>query len=280
MTATKTQSAGSGEQLGLEAGVKTGVPAVRGEKAPDAVQVSSAAGGVASIQDLMHYALERGADVGALEKLVDLHERVTKREAALEFARAMAAFQAACPPIKKDSTAKIATRGGGSYSYTYAELDSIAGTVNPILRDNGLSYTWNSSVDEKGLMLTCDCIVRHINGHSETSRFTLPIANDSAMSAQQKVAAALTFAKRQSLTAALGLVTTDEDTDAVTREVDTTPITDEQLTTLEELIDDAEIDGPRFLKFLGVTKLAELPRARFVEAKNAIAEKKRRKEGK
>lgn len=255
--------------------VLSGVPAVRGEKSNGSVQhVDSSP---ASIQGLLHYALEKGADVGALEKLVDLHERVTKTEAAREFARAMAAFQAECPPIKKDSTAKIATRGGSGYSYTYAELDSIAATVNPLLRENGLSYTWNSSVDERGAMLTCICIVRHINGHSESSNFTLPIANDSAMSPQQKVAAALTFARRQSLVAALGLVTTDEDTDAVRREVDRTPINADQADQLDELIDDAEIDRARFLRFLGVEKLADLAATRFDEAKAAIAEKKRRK---
>lgn len=270
MTASTKAPAGSGEQLGLA--VKSGVPAVR-EEATVAVRPITE-GGTASVFQLMQQAIEKGTDVAALEKLMDLAERATNREAALEFARAMAAFQAECPPIKKSSTAKIATRGGSSYSYTYAELDEIARVVNPILRKHGLSYSWNSKVDEKGVMLTCTCIVRHVNGHSETAEFTLPIANESAMNNQQKVAAALTFAKRQSLVAALGLVTTDEDTDTITREIDPTPISDDQLNHLEDLIEETKTDIVRFLKYLDVAALKDLPAGRYQQALTALERKK------
>lgn len=269
-----TKAAGSGEQLGLGE-VKSGVPAVRGEE-PTAMQ-SANGGGSPSIQQLLHLAIEKGADVGALEKLVGLHERMMDREAAHEFARALAAFQAECPPIGKSKEAAIATKSGGSYKYTYAPLEEIVRTVKPLLIKHGFSYGWDSSVAAGAL--TCVATLRHINGHSTSASFTLPIDNPSAMSPQQKVGAALTFAQRKTLESVLGLNTTEDDTDGVAREIDPTPISDGQLEQLEDLIADAEIDAARFLKFLAVAQLRDLPRVRFEEAKAAIAEKKRRKEG-
>ena len=54
----------------------------------------------------------------------------------------------------------------------------------------------------------------HILGHSESSDFEVPIDTEGYMTAPQKYASALTFAKRYSLCNALGISTGDEDTDA------------------------------------------------------------------
>jgi len=260
--------------MSAAAEVQTGVPALRDERGGNGVQ-SMAEGGVGSIQQLLQLAIEKGTGFEALEKLVDLHERVTKREAALEFNRALTAFQAECPAIGKNKTAQIATRSGGSYSYQYAPLEEIARIVKPLLIKHGFSYGWASSVD--GAMLTCICTLRHVNGHSESAPFTLPVDNPSAMSPQQKMGAALSFAQRKTLESVLGLNTTEEDSDGVAREVDPTPISDDQLTELEDLMEEIGADRARFLRFLAVPKLGDLPATRFQEAKNALKAKKNRK---
>lgn len=228
-----------------------------------------------TVMDLMALALDKGGDaVNQIERLVAMKITLEDRHAAQEFNQALAAFQSECPPIAKTSTAKIVTKGGGSYGYKYAELDEIARTVNPILSRHGLSYSWDSSVD--GKVLSCTCIVRHINGHSITAHFTLPIDNASAMSEQQKVAAALTYARRQSLVQALGITTADPDNDGAGGESQK-PITDDQALHLEEQIAFAEIDRERFLKYLGVSRIAGIPAANYTSALNAIETRKREK---
>jgi hypothetical protein len=228
--------------------------------------------GAHSMQQLLHFAIERGTPVEQLEKLVDLAERMERRDAAREFAAAMASFQAECPSIKKASRATVTTKGGGTYSYTYAELDDIAHVVNPILAKYGLSYGWDSTVTEG--TLTCVCTVRHLNGHSVASSFTLPIDNPSAMNPQQKVGAALTFAQRRSLSAALGLTTTNDDTDA--NPVDPTPISDDQVTELEDLIAETKSNRGRFLEFMGVASLAKIPASEYKRAITALNQKRGR----
>lgn len=223
-----------------------------------------------SITDLLRVAVERGTPVEQLEKLVELHERMEQRAAVKHFSAAMAAFQAECPSIKKSSTAKIVTRGGTNFGYTYAELDEIARTVNPILAKHGLSYGWDSSIEKS--TLTCVCTVRHAAGHSEKSTFTLPTESSSAMSEQQKVGAALTFAKRQSLSSVLGITTTDEDTDAA--DADPSRITEDQLTLLQDLAAEVGADVGRFLKFLGVAKLSDIRSADYPRAVAALEQKR------
>lgn len=229
--------------------------------------------GAGSITALLHLAVERGTPVEQLEKLVDLHERMEARQAAKDFAEAMAKFQQECPSIKKSSTANITTSGGGSYAYTYAELDEIARTVNPILAEHGLSYTWDTSADEK--MLTVVCTVRHTGGHSTRSSFVLPVESKSAMSAQQKYGAAQTFAQRKSLSAALGLTTTDDDADGAGANPET--ITEDQQTELGDLITQTNTTPSRFFKYLGVETLAEIRTVDYAHAKTTL---ERKKEGK
>lgn len=223
-----------------------------------------------SMAELLYMAVEKGTPVAELKELVALHEHMSQRQAQQDFAAAMAQFQAECPSIKKSSTAKFNTRGGGEMSYTFAALDEIAATVNPILARHGLSYNWDATVT--GSSLTCVCTVRHCNGFSTSSTVTLPTDSASAMSSQQKIGSALTFARRLSLTSALGLTTTDDDTDG--RDAGGGTITDEQADTLTALLEDVGANAAKFLRFLGVPSLSALPANRYDDAVAALERKR------
>jgi hypothetical protein len=186
---------------------------------------------------LLHLAINKGVSVEALEKLVQLHERMADREAAKEFADAMAHFQSACPTIAKTSTARVVTKGGSAYTYNYAELDEIARTVRPFLHKQGLSYSWDSAVSEDGKRIRVVCTAAHMNGHKATASFEAPIASLSgAMSPQQEVAAALTFGKRQTLVQVLGLTTGDPDADGAAHNGPVEYVNPSQVEVLEALI--------------------------------------------
>lgn len=225
---------------------------------PTAVTVPAGAG---SVLTLLHAAVQQGTPVEQLEKLVDLHERMEQREARRAYFVALAQFQESAPLVKQSETAKIATRGGGSYSYTFAPLDEIVRTIAPHLIRHGLSYRWDTAVDKNTIRVTCT--VSHTGGHSESSSMTLPIDNASAMSEQQKVGAAMTFGQRRSLTAALGLVTTDSDAPA---SEDTTPISEEQADQLDDMLDATGVDRVKFLRWIGCERVHLIPAARFGEA--------------
>ncbi len=228
------------------------------------------------LAQLLEAAVDKNLPVESMEKLVALYERVADRQAASDFAAAMAAFQAECPPIPKTSTAKIATTSGANYSYTYAELDEIAKVIGPALHGRGLSYSWDSTVTDG--QLVCTCTVRHANGHSQPASFACPIDDRAKMSEPQKYAAALTYARRQSLIQALGLTTTDGDSDGADLDERIGP---GQIKTIESLIDDSGADVVRFLKFVNVDRIEDIRTGDHYESAVSMLEGKLRiKQGK
>jgi len=232
----------------------------------------------AGMPRLFELAVQKGG-VEALERLMALQERMLDRQASHDFAAALAAFQSACPPIKKTSTAKVITKGGSNYTYTYAELDEIARTVRPFLHQHGLSYTWDSELSQDAGMLTVTCTLEHAHGHKKTATFKAPTeAVSQAMSPQQRHASALTYGRRQTLIAVLGLTTCDPDTDAAPSMESTAPVTPAQVAILEALIDKRP-DGSRALlldylgeKF-GAKTLEELPAIHFAWLKGDLEKK-------
>ena len=232
-----------------------------------------------SIVGLLQLTIEKlGGDgapaiVDAMEKLVALHERVEAKRAASAFAQGMADFQARCPSIPKTSTAKIVTGSGSGYSYKYAELDQIASIVGPILSELGLSYSWDSDVT--GDVLKCTCTLRHSSGHSVASVFACPTDTKASMSGAQKFGAALTYARRQSLIQVLGLTTCDPDDDGATQ-AGVTKITSNQAANIEALISEVGADEEKFLQYMGVKDISDIPVSGFQKAINALQAKARK----
>jgi hypothetical protein len=138
-----------------------------------------------------------------------------KAEQAREaFLRALAAFQGECPVIVKSKTVTIQPQTGRGYSYRYAPLDVIVEQIRPYLQKYGLSYTIKTRQDDGSLTAICEA--HHEAGHTEPSELTVPIDRAARMNDTQKVGAARTYAMRYAFCNAFGILTGDEDTDAVT----------------------------------------------------------------
>lgn len=201
----------------------------------------------------------------ALERMVALAERVQDRQARHAFDEAFAAFQAECPVIRKNSLVDYPTNNGRRVQYRHASLDEIAKTVRPILHSHGLSYKWDSEQAPNAVKATC--ILRHVDGHSEQASFTASTAFKGDMNDAQRSAAALTYAKRQSLVQVLGITTAEDDVDGA-QPADRGPavtITDGQVARLRDLLEtrgDPEQEG-RILNLFGIDDLSELPAAKF-----------------
>lgn len=223
------------------------------------------------VAGLVELAIREKVPVEVLERLVALRERVAERDARAAFFQAVASFQEQCPEITKDKTAQITTKAGGKYSYTYAPLETITRTIRPVLHRNGLEFSWTTEQSDRDGVLNVVCILRHIEGHSERATFPVPTATDAAMSAAQKNGAALTYGRRQSLVAVLGLVTADEDNDAP--ETGSGPITPGQAAAILDKIVAKGADMARFCAYMGVEKVEEIRASDFERAIAALNRK-------
>lgn len=163
-----------------------------------------------TVEVLISQAITEKLPIETMEKLFALKERHDANVAKQAFVDAMSTFQSICPIIEK--TKKVLNKDGRTVRYQYAPIDAIAEQIKKPLADNGLSYKWE--VENKVGLISATAIVTHRLGHSEKSSFEVPIDNEGYMTAPQKYASALTFAKRYSLCNILGISTGEEDTDA------------------------------------------------------------------
>lgn len=119
---------------------------------------------------------------------------------------ALAKAQADFPQIPRKKTAKIKTKTGGEYSYTYADLADVLDAVRKPLAANGLAIT-QPLVQLNGKLLL---VTRLMHASGEWIESTMPLA---AGGTPQETGAAITYARRYALTSLLGIATED-DTDA------------------------------------------------------------------
>jgi hypothetical protein len=218
---------------------------------------------------IIEMANREGMSPDNMSKMLDLAERVQQTNARQQFNAALDAFQSECPPIKKNRKAKItSTTTGSSYSYDFADLEEVVRVVRPVLRTHGLSFSWD--MDTAGAVVTCTCILKHIAGHRETARFQCGSDSRAGMSAQQKSASALTYAKRYALLNVLGLVTADPDNDGAQGTGDIKLISEHDLANLKARIDDTGVPVTTVLRAAGIEKLEQMPATRVKEMHRRI----------
>ena len=159
---------------------------------------------------MVQRAIDKGVPVETMERLLAMYEKLQARQAKAAFDAALASFQGECPTIAK--TTKVLNKDGRSVRYRYAPLDEIVGQIKGLLQKHGFSYSVDAGMEPGFIRATCR--VTHRLGHSEISSFAVPIDRDAFMNPAQKVASALTFAKRYAFCNGFGILTGDEDDDS------------------------------------------------------------------
>ena len=216
---------------------------------------------------LIQQAIESGLDAGHIEKLMDLQERWERNQAQKGFSAALAEFQRTCPPIKKGRKIDMG-RGDGPM---YASLDDIMKVISPILADCGLSVAFSATVNDAG-SIVADCIV-HYQLHAERSSVTLPVPSNMRVNDTQKMGAALSYAKRYALCAALNIVVTDEDDDAY-GQIET--LDEEQAAEIDRMLVESGADVPKFKRWAGIRDggtIADMPVGKYEQAVKLLRDK-------
>lgn len=174
---------------------------------------------------LIQNALERGVDVQTMERLLEMRNRLKQEQAREAFFKSLSAFQSEIPVIPH--TKKVLNKDG-TIRYSYAAFEDIIRTITPYINKHGFSINFKTRFENEAVIV--DCIITHEAGHSEVTSFRAPVQMSGRMLPIQEWGAALTFAKRYSLSLALGLAT-EEDTDAIT----TAPNNEEQKEVIAEI---------------------------------------------
>jgi hypothetical protein len=109
------------------------------------------------------------------------------------------------PP--KDKLAKVKTKTGPDYSYTYASLDGILNYVRPFLHRYGFGISQDVVSSELSPLVGVRTIVHHISGETmEFGPLYLPAGID-----PQSAGSAISYARRYALCAALNIAAEEDD---------------------------------------------------------------------
>lgn len=214
MKKTPTEPSGLPSTVDLPEG---GSPAVRETPPQTAVSnqpESSRPSAAVSPLAMLHAAIERGATIEVLTKLMDLSDRWERAQARKAFDDAIAAAKAEIPPIPKNRE--------GHNNRRYADMAGIAKIVDPIISKYGLSYRFRTTQTDRILVT---CVLSHRGGHYEENTLAGPADMSGSKNAIQAIGSALTYLQRYSLVQALGLSSEEIDDDgAAMDKVPTRPI--------------------------------------------------------
>ena len=214
-------------------------------------------------------AVEKGMDADQLGKLVDLHERIEKMNSLRAYQESMCACQADMQSIVKEAENKHTKS-------KYALLEHIVHAIKPIYTKHGFSLSFHQGELTRDGWMRILADVMHTRGHREVKFLDLPIdgtgakGGNSAMNAVQGVGSTTTYGKRYLTCEIFNLVVAGMDLDGNNNEP---TLTQEQIDLIEKMMDEAEADKAKFLAWAAISRVADLPQAKFPTARGFLQDK-------
>jgi|GEM_PF-2365391 len=167
---------------------------------------------VLSVAGMMQAVIDKGIsaeNVGVMEKLVGLFERMEAKKSEQLFNEAFVSLQKEMPRIQAK---QAVPNNDGTTRYVFAPYESIMEQVQPFLVKHGFTVSFSTRFD--GPRIVKICTLRHSAGHSVSNEFAARIgAGPPKASEAQADGAAGTYAKRFALCDALNIVV-EADSDA------------------------------------------------------------------
>ena len=217
-------------------------------------------------------ALDSNVSIEKMDRILAMQERVLDRRARMAFSAAIADAKAEIPVIAKKRHVGFESKkdNASRTDYDYEDFAEVARTIDPILGAHGLSYRFRTQ-GKPGEPITVTCIIAHRDGHEEENSLTAPHDSSGNKNAIQAIGSTVTYLQRYSLKAALGLAAGNDD-DGKTADIGAL-IDSDQFAALAAKIKEVDANETKFLAFLKINALADLPAKRFKDAIAALGRK-------
>lgn len=221
-----------------------------------------------SVAQMLQAVVDRGitaANVGTVEKMISLYERMQERESELKFAAAFNRLATAIPAIK--ATRPVPSKDG-TVRYKYEPLFKIERKLRPLALKFGFTYTFSEGLPVEG-KVTKVCTVQHTAGWKRSNAFTVNCGSVPHGTPGQNSMSDHSYAKRGVLCDAFG-ITVDHEDDA---RMEGKPISQKEADELRQLVRENGIDEARFLKFAGAEKYTDILDSHLDVIKEALDKK-------
>jgi uncharacterized protein YktA (UPF0223 family) len=163
--------------------------------------------------DLIKMAVSKDMDIEKLERLMALQKEWKAQKAKEAFNAAYSRFQSIVPDMQKNRKVDYKHKNDNDRTtYNYQDLGSISKHIKESLSESGLAYRWEQ--EEIGDEVSVCCIVTHADGHEERGKALKGKADASGgKSGIHAKASTITYLKRYTLVAILGLSSSEMDDD-------------------------------------------------------------------
>lgn len=209
-------------------------------------------------------------DVGRMQQLLDMQERVMARQARAAYDDAMAAMQPELPVI--------AERGGikdrsGNVQSTYAKWEDINDAIKPVLSKHGFNLTFRTGQEDGKIIVTG--VLAHRGGHREETTLALPLDTSGSKNPVQAVGSSTSYGQRYTSKALLNYTSrlADDRDDDGRGGGASVAMTDEQLSEIRSLIMETNSNITLFCKHYKIDRVDDLPASSFEQAKAALLRK-------
>lgn len=224
-----------------------------------------------TMMQLIESAVTSG-NIELAERMLAMQERVQARNAEAEFNIGMTDCQSAMKRIAADASNK---QTNSKYA-TYGKLDSV---LRPIYTSHGFSLSFSDADSPKPEHVRVVCIVRHRGGHKEVHHKDMPADGKGAkggdvMTKTHAAGAAQSYGMRYLLKGIFNVAIGEEDTDG---NQPSDLVTEDQVTTLMDLAEEVKADRAKFLAYMGVERLSDIPASKYNAAKAALESKRVKK---
>lgn len=169
---------------------------------------------------ILQIAVEQGANVDKLAKLLELQERWQANQARQAYNAAMAKFKQRPPKITKNKHVKF-----DDTEYDHATLDHVTEAITETLSAVGISHKWKMCQSPE---ISVTCVLTHEMGHSEETTLKASPDTSGSKNSIQAIGSTVTYLQRYTLLAAVGLAAAGMDNDGRAADEEQKPKTPEE----------------------------------------------------
>ena len=215
-------------------------------------------------------AADPNTDVDKLERLLQMYERISDRDAKAAYAADLSLMQPKLPVINERG--KISTDKGKTVQSRYALWEDINEAIGPILAEHGFGLSFRTGQTAEG-KITVTGILSHRGGHQEETLIILPHDSSGNKNAVQAVGSSTSYGKRYTAMALLNITSRGEDDDGKAGG-DPGGLTEDQQADVQALMEDVGADRDRFLKYIKADSIAAIPAASFDKVMKTLEAKR------
>jgi len=211
-------------------------------------------------QTLLNIAIEKGADLEKLEKLMDLQIKWESNQARKAYHVAMAAFKANLPTVVKDKT-------NSQYKSKYASEDALINTINPELSKHGLSATFDFAQTGDEIKVTCN--ITHADGHRESVSLSGKADGSGSKNPLQQIKSTTTYLRKATFEAITGIASSDNEADDDGNGA-SRYLTEAEVVTIISIVTDKQVDLKKFLAYMKAESIETILESDYQKAIQAL----------